>query len=70
MESSSSRSEQEFDPDYKQINYDSLINDIKEVKIFFKIWMEKIAAPLNIIANYIMKNQIPKLEAPIIENNA
>ena len=70
MESSSSRSEQEFDPDYKQINYDSLINEIKGVKIFFKIWMEKIAAPLNIIANYIMKNQIPKLEAPIIENNA
>ena len=32
--------------------------------------MEKITAPLKIIANYIMKNRIPKLEAPIIENNA
>ena len=32
--------------------------------------MEKIAAPLNFIANYIIKNQIPKLEASIIENNA
>ena len=32
--------------------------------------MEKIAALLNIIANYIMKNQIPKLEASMIENNA
>ena len=31
--------------------------------------MEKITAPLNIIANYIMKNQIPKLEALIIKNN-
>ena len=32
--------------------------------------MKKIAAPLNIIANYIMKNQTPKLEALIIESNA
>ena len=31
--------------------------------------MKKIVAPLNLIANYIMQNQIPKPEISPIENN-
>ena len=31
--------------------------------------MKKIATPLNLIANYIMHNQIPKPEISPIENN-
>ena len=37
MESSSSSSEQEFNFDYKQANYDSLVNEIKELRNYFKI---------------------------------
>ena len=32
--------------------------------------MEKILAPLNIIVNNIMLNQMSKLEIPLIENNS
>ena len=37
MDSSSSNSEQEFDSNYKQANYDSLVNEIKELRNDFKI---------------------------------
>ena len=65
MESSSSSCEQEFDSDYKQTNYDSLVNMIKELRNDFNIYMKKL-----LHLWILLQNQIPKLEAPIIENNA
>ena len=57
--SSSSDSEDELDSDYQPEDYVSIRNEIKELRNDFKIGLEKIAIPLNIIANYIMQNQIP-----------
>ena len=66
--SSSNSDEAESDSDFRHSNCESLRNEIKELRNEFKISMEKIAAPLNIIATYIMQNQMPKLEVPLIEN--
>ena len=34
-----------------------------------KVWLENVAIPLNIIANFIMQSQIPKLCILFSENN-
>ena len=50
------------------VNKDDEINslkaEIKGLRNDFKFWMEKIATPLNIIANSMMANKIPKIENP------
>ena len=66
--SSSSSSEDELDSNYQPDDYISIRNEIKELRNDIKIWMEKLATPLNIIANYIMQNQIPKSEIPFTED--
>ena len=60
--SSFSDSGKEIDSEIPQEDYASLRNEIKELRNDLKTWMEKIAAPLNLITNYIMQNQIPKPE--------
>ena len=67
--SSSSDSEDELDSDYQPEDYVSIRNEIKELRNDFKIGLEKIAIPLNIIANYIMQNQMPKPEIPLLDAN-
>ena len=67
--SSFSNSGEEIDSEIPQEDYASLKNEIKELRNDLKTWMEKIAAPLNLIANYIMQNQIPKPEFFSIGNN-
>ena len=42
MKSSLSYSEEEFDSDYKQANYDLLIKEIKELKITLKYERKKL----------------------------
>ena len=64
-----SNSGEEIDSEIPQEDYASLRNEIKELRNDLKTWMEKIAAPLNLIANYIMQNLIPKPENFPIENN-
>ena len=67
--SSSSDSEDELDSDYQPEDYASIRNEIKELRNDFKIGLEKIAIPLNIIANYIMQNQMLKAEIPLLDAN-
>ena len=67
--SSFSNSGEEIDSEIPQEDYSSLRNEIKELRNDLKTWMKKIAAPLNLIANYIMQNQIPKPEISPIKNN-
>ena len=66
--SSSNNNEDEQDSDYEPNDYASLRNEIKELRNDFKVCMEKIATPLNMIANYIMQNHLLKPEIPLIEN--
>ena len=61
-ESESSEAEPEIVNKDDEIN--SLKAEIKGLRKDFKFWMEKIATPLNIIANSMMANQIPKIEDP------
>ena len=61
-ESESSEAEPEIVNKDDEIN--SLKAEIKGLRNDFKFWMEKIATPLNIIANSMMANQIPKIEDP------
>ena len=67
--SSSSDSKDELDSDYQPEDYASIRNEIKELRNDFKIGLEKIAIPLNIIANYIMQNQMPNPEIPLLDAN-
>ena len=62
VESESSEAEPEITSREAEIN--SLKAEIKGLRNDFKFWMEKIATPLNIIANSMMANQIPKIEDP------
>ena len=62
---SSSNNQDKLDSDYCKTNYESLRNEIKELRNDLKTWMEKIAAPLNIIANFITQNHPQKFEYTI-----
>ena len=64
---SSSSNQDKLDSDYCKTNYESLRNEIKELRKDLKTWMEKIAAPLNIIANFITQNNAQKFESTIRE---
>ena len=67
VESESSEEESEIANREAEIN--SLKAEIKGLRNDFGFWMEKIAAPLNIIANSIMTNQIPKIDKAQLVNN-
>ena len=66
-ESESSEAESEITNREAEIN--SLKAEIKGLRNDFKFWMEKIVSPLNIIANSIMVNQIPKIDNAQLLNN-
>ena len=67
VESESSEAEPEITSRDAEIN--SLKAEIKGLRNDFKFWMEKIAAPLNIIANSMMANQNPKFDhAQLVDN--
>ena len=66
---SSSSNQDKLDSDYCKTNYESLRNEIKELRNDLKTWMEKIAAPLNIIANFITQNHAQKFESTIRESS-
>ena len=68
VESESSEAEPEITSRDAEIN--SLKAEIKELRNDFKFWMEKIAAPLNIIANSMMANQNPKFDHAQLVDNA
>ena len=65
--SSSDNSEDEIIKNYHQADLQSLKKEINDLKNDFHTWMEKISAPLNIIANSIVQNKPPVIEMPIIE---
>ena len=67
--SSSDNSEDEIIENYHQADLQSLKKEINDLKNDFHTWMEKISAPLNIIANSIVQNKPPVIEMPIIEEN-
>ena len=60
VESESNEAESEIASREAEIN--SLKAEIKELRNDFKFWMEKIAAPLIIIANTILSNQISTID--------
>ena len=62
--SESESSEAETENVNKDDEINSLKAEIKGLRNDFKFWMEKIATPLNIIANSMTANQIPKIEDP------
>ena len=66
---SSSSNQDKLDSDYCKTNYESLRNEIKELRNDLKTWMEKIAAPLKIIANFITQNHPQKFESTIRESS-
>ena len=66
---SSSSNQDKLNIDYCKTNYESPQNEIKELRNDLKTWMEKIVAPLNIIANFITQNHAQKFETTIRESS-
>ena len=66
---SSNSNQDKLDSDYCKTNYESLRNEIKELRNDLKTWMEKIAASLNIIASFITQNHIQKFQSIIRESS-